>query len=243
MSCLLRAVLLVSGLAVASIGKAVIADGRSDRVLYVEKRDRLTYFHRCTQLEGVISSCTAINPDDGLTLADFQPLLDTLQHKSDVAAVSNARINVLTFALIGSTALSSLLLVRSLHKRNIVRLLGGGCCGSHRHSHNLWHSVRAAMPKIRPRQLMRYLFKEKNWIMPSILAQSSAAIASYSSAENAADKLAVYQFLHSEVMNIGTLDSNHTVLQVRSVATIEFMIYEAIRLKRQAHEEQASTSR
>ena len=248
MRLLLQILFIVTCLAVASVGKAVIVDGRSDRVLYVEKRDGLIYFHRCVQLEGVLSSCNSLNTDEGLTLADFQPLLDTLQRKSDVAAVSSARIGALTFVLVGSTAISSLLLIRSLYKRNIVRMFG--CCAHnhHGHSHNLWHSIRAAMPKVHPRKMMRYLFKEKTWIVPSILAQSSAAIAAHAGAENAADKLAVYQFLHSEIMNIGTIDSESNVLRVRSVATIEFMIYEAIRLKRQAanhhsHEKQTSTSR
>lgn len=251
MRLLLQTLLIVACLAVASASKAVIVDGRSDRVLYVEKRDGLIYFHRCIQLEGVLSSCNSLNPDDGLVLEDFQPLLNTLQRKSDVSAVSNARISALTFALIGSTAVSSLLLLRSLNKRNIVRMFVG-CADNHhkhhRHSHNIWHSIRAAMPKVYPRKMMRYLFKEKTWITPSILAQSSAAVAAYASAENAADKLAVYQFLYSEIMNISTIDSEHTELRVRSVATIEFMIYEAIRLKRQAvnhhsHEKQTSTSR
>ena len=244
---LLQTLLIVSSIIAASTGKAVIIDGRSDRVLYVEKRDGLIYFSRCIQLEGVLSSCNPLNPDDGLVLEDFQPLLNTLQRKSDVSAVSNARISVITFALIGSTAISSLLLLRSLHKRKIVRMFVGGCA-DHCHNHNLWHALRSAMPKIYPRKMMRYLFKEKTWITPSILAQSSAAIAAYSSAENAADKLAVYQFLYSEIMNISTINSENSELRVRSVATIEFMIYEAIRLKRQAvnqhsHEKQTSISR
>ena len=228
----MKKALIIVMLCFASTSQAIVVDSHTAKIVKVEETDGLLYFSICSYVADIISACRKLNAGNGLTADDFQPLLNTLQKKGDRAAVSRARMAALKYILLTTTAISALILTYKLNKRKIFQLFGMG--GDNHHAHGLWETLTQYMPKIRLREGLRYLFREKSWITPTFAAQISAVIAAHYRAVNDADKLDIYEFLQAELLNISSPHDEEMVVHVRSVTTVEFMIFEAMRLKRQA---------
>ena len=212
---------------IQSTAQAVtVVDSQSSKVITVKKDDHGYYFfHSCQYLEGVVSNCHPLNPQNGLMEHHFEPLREILLDKGDAIAIKRARVELLKWGLVATTAAGTVFLTGRMLKRGIIHF---HCCG---HDHGLWSKVLKYFPKLDAKQTWRYLFKENSWIAPTYLAQMASIVAAHSTTNSYEDRITVYQNLLADILNILNQDNHAGTLHVRSVRSMEFMVYEAARLK------------
>ena len=208
------------------------------------QRDGYYFFSRCrfdAQATAVqrLSDCQPLNAE-GLQTQDFDLLQQRLQTKAARAERSATHLQKIKWGLLALTTVSVLLTVRKLHKEKILRMLGGGCDGHHHHG--LWGQISSYFPRFDVAAAGRFLFREQQWRVPTLLAQVLAIVAAGQKSRADLDKRTVYEFLQTEILQLSTAQGHAVVINVRSITAIEFMIYEIMRLRQAALEEQTTDS-
>ena len=222
---------------------ALLVDN-SGQAIKTTYRDGYYFFARChfdATAAQRLSECQPLNVDNGLQQEDLALLHQRLQAKAERAERSAAQMQKIKWALISLTAVSVLLTIRKLYKEKIWQMLGDSCCDGHHH-HGLWERISAHVPRFDFNGARRFFFREQQWRMPTLLAQVLAIFMVRQKSQADFDKKTVYEFLQTEILQLSNTQDDTLIINVRSITSIEFMLYEIIRLRQSRLEEQTTDS-
>ena len=212
--------------------QAAIVDG-TDNIIRIQRIEGYLHFQRCRLLQEQVTDCRLLNPDHGLEEMDFARLREILAIKSKHASASHRLMRNIEWGLIALTTVTILVAGHKLYQKGVIKLFRK----HDHHDHGLWHRLSQYFPSLDFKQAITFFFRDQQWLLPTITSQVAAFVASHQKRVNNADKRTIYEFLQTELQNISRGSESDGKIYVRSLSTIEFMIYEVIRLKRVAENE------